>query len=145
MPAKKTFSALVANVFFDYWVVPYETPTYILTENEVQSTSKMFAALCTMLGVTHLTAIAYPSPTKRQVEQYNREIVSPLWHFDKENQKDWDKYVSSLKYVYYMLAHKSTNNTSLVLRYHSTCLGSRLCCNQVVSRPTAMLRLTSNG
>lgn len=55
-PTDITSSDHVANVFFDSWIFPYFISTYVLSDNIMQFTSKLFATLCTLLVVKHLTA-----------------------------------------------------------------------------------------
>lgn len=54
----KTTTTQVANVFFDYCVVPYGVPIYLLTDNGFQSVRKFFAAICKYLGAKNLTIAA---------------------------------------------------------------------------------------
>lgn len=58
MRTGKTSSSLVANVFFDSWAVPSDIPAYVVTDNGLQFTSKVFKTLCPMLSVKHLTTTA---------------------------------------------------------------------------------------
>lgn len=76
LPTGKTSSAYVTNVFFDSWIVPHGTPAYVLTDNEVHLKSSLFATLCTMPGMIHLSTMTYLSQTKGLVERYHRTIVN---------------------------------------------------------------------
>lgn len=78
MSTGKKSSSHLADVYFDYWVVPYGIPVYILMEKEVQFTSKLLGAICTILGEKHLTTTAYHPQTNGQVKRYNCMIITQL-------------------------------------------------------------------
>lgn len=67
MPTGKTSSLRIATVFFDSWRVPYGIPAYILTENGLKFTSKLFAVLFTLLIMKHLETSAYHSQSNGNV------------------------------------------------------------------------------
>lgn len=117
IPTGHVTSTNVAYIVFNDWVIPYGIPTYILTDNGTQLTSKSFATLCTHLGTKQLTTTAYHPQTNGQVERYNKTIVTRLRHYVAKNQRDWDIFVQPLTYAYRSQVHRSTNTTpfSLVL------------------------------
>lgn len=122
MPTGQTKSSHVANVFFNSWVVLYGISAYVLMKNEAQLTSKLFAMLCTMLGVKELTTTASHRQTNGQVKRYNLTIVTQLRHFIAENQKYWDTYAQKITIAYNAEANKSTNTAffSLVILQHTS-------------------------
>lgn len=122
MPAGKRFSAYVADVFFDSWIVPYGILAYVLADSEVQLTSKLFATLCTMLCEEHITTAACHPQINALVYRYIRTILTRLQRYVKENQKNRNKDWQHLTYAYNTHAHKFTNLTlfSLVLSRYPT-------------------------
>lgn len=58
LPNSKTLSSYVANVLLDFRVTLYRIPAYVLTDNGVQLTSKLFAKLCTMPELKNLKTAA---------------------------------------------------------------------------------------
>lgn len=66
--------AHVVNVFFDSSIIPDSIPAYVLADTGVQCTNKLFATLCAMIRVKHLTTTDYHPQTNGQVERYNRTI-----------------------------------------------------------------------
>lgn len=77
----------------------YSLLEYILTNNEVQFTSKFFARLSIMVGVKHLTTAAYHPQMTEQVELYNHMTVTRLRHYAARNQKDCSIYVQAWTYA----------------------------------------------
>lgn len=120
MPPCKTSLSHVTNVFIDSWVVFYGIPAYVLTDNEVQFTSKLLAMLLTMLCVKHLTTIVYYSQTNGLVEWDRRTVSTSLMHYNATIQ-DCDPYVQPLTYAHNEQVHKFANSTtfSLALSQHS--------------------------
>lgn len=110
MPTGTTSSSHVANVLFDSQVAPYGIPAYVLTDNGVQFTCKLFARLCIMLGVNDQTTTAYHPQTNGQEEQYIRAIVTRLGHYFAESQKHSFKNLQPLSFAYNTKVHKSTNS-----------------------------------
>lgn len=108
----KTSSSHAANVFFDIRVVRNGIPVYVLTDNGVRITSKLFSLLCTMLDVNALTTTAYRTQTNGQVERNNNTIVTRRLHYVTENQKHRETYVNQLTYAYNVQVHKFTNAPS---------------------------------
>lgn len=90
----KTSSTHVASMLFDYWIVPYGMCVYVLTNNGVKFTRNLFATLCNMLGVKHITKTSFHPQTNRKVEQYDHTIVTQLRHYVVENHKDCDSHTN---------------------------------------------------
>lgn len=106
MPANKSSSSYLANMVFGSWVVLYDTSAYVQSKNGVQSTSELFAALCTMLGMNHLKTIAYHPQTSRHYELYNHTIMTRLQHYVANNQTGWHTYVQPILFAYNAQVHK---------------------------------------
>ena len=117
VPSTKTTAPQVALIFLDNWVIPYGIPSYVLTDNGPQFTSKFFACLCAFLGSKLLNTTAYHPQTNGQAERFNRTIVARMRHYVNEHQTDWDDYVQPLTYGYNCQVHRTTGTTpfSLVL------------------------------
>lgn len=98
MRTKKTLLLHVANVFCDSWVILHGRPPYVLIDNGVQFTSKLFATPCIMLDMTHLRTTVYHPQKIRQVKQYNFTIDTLLRHYCAKNQKALGTYAQSLTY-----------------------------------------------
>ena len=139
IPLARITSASVVRALLESWIYPYGLPSMILSDNGVQFTSKFFEAMCTTLGVKHLTTTTYHPQTNGQVERYNRTLVARLRHYVAENQADWDDFVQPLTYAYNTQVHRSTGRSpfDLVL--------SRSPTNPTLPTDTALPTLPANA
>lgn len=76
IPTAKMTSTKVAHIFFHDYVILYGIPNVILLENGPQFVSKFFKSLCTYLGVKKVTVTVFYLQTNRQVDRYNKTLVS---------------------------------------------------------------------
>lgn len=116
----KTSETHMADIFVDYWVVPFGIPTYLLMDNGPQFVGKFLTLVCGHLGVEHLTKTAYHPQTNDQAKRFNRTLVTSIRHSVANHQRDWDMYVHLLTYAYNKHVHRSTNASpySVVLSEH---------------------------
>lgn len=84
MATDNTSSTHIANVIISSPVGTYSTSAYVLTDNGVSFTNRLFATLYTMLSTKLSAKIAYPPQTNEKVERYSRTLVKRLWHFIAE-------------------------------------------------------------
>lgn len=87
--SSKTALAHIVNTFLDQRIIPYGIRSFILTDNRSQIVSKVFATLCGLLGVKHLTTTASCPQTNSQAEQFNKTVATRLRHFVGEHQQHW--------------------------------------------------------
>lgn len=86
-PTSKIASTHIESHFFDHWLALYATPTYLLTNNSIQFSSKFFATLFTLLIVKHLTKTAYRRQTSGQTKGTNKTILTPFYNTLRNNKK----------------------------------------------------------
>lgn len=115
VPLTKTTANHVATAFLENWVISYEIPNYLLTDNGLQFVAKFFAAICLYMGLNQVTTTAYHPQTNGQTERYNKTIVARLRHYVAEHQSDWDVYVQPLTYDYHSQVHSSKKTTPFSL------------------------------
>lgn len=65
----------MANVFFDYWVVSYGIPSYLLTDRGPQFVSKFSVAICTYQGAKYLSTTTYHLPKNGQVDCCDKTVA----------------------------------------------------------------------
>lgn len=115
IPVVSVTSTAAATVSVENWIMRYDIPTYLLTDNGPQFDSKFFAAICVRLGLKHLTMTAYHLQTNGQVKRFNQTIAGRLRQYVAEHQTDWDLYVQPLTYAHNAQVHKSTCTTPFSL------------------------------
>lgn len=82
--------------------------TTVLTDNDLQFTSKCFPALSVEQCVTMLKPTEYQRQTNGQVEQYKEASVSRLRHYVTKRQQDLDSCVTPLTYANNIQMRRST-------------------------------------
>lgn len=108
VPVDREDAETVASAFLDTWVASYGPPDTLLTDNGPQLTSTHFRAVCSMIGIKHLTSTTYHPQTQGQVERYNRTIVAQLRTYIEDHQDRWDELVSVLTVAYNSRPQQST-------------------------------------
>lgn len=79
VPMTKTTDSSIVSLFLDNWIVPYEIPKHVLTDDRIQSISNFFESLCAFLGSNHLTRRITTCRHTNKLSLSTRQ----LWH-------DWD-------------------------------------------------------
>lgn len=111
-PILNKTSAHIANIFLDHCNVPFGIAAYLLTDSRrvVRSlnANSLVPSADRYLGLNHFKTTAYHPQTNSQAEQYNRTIVTRLWHYISDHQKNWDPFFQPLTCTYNMQVHRST-------------------------------------
>lgn len=95
-PSAKMTAPNVDTVFVEHWIIPYEIPRTILTENGLQIVIRCFAAMCDSVETKFVTTTEYHPQTNRQVEWFKKTLVARLRHYIDVYQTDWDLFVQSI-------------------------------------------------
>lgn len=101
-----------ALIYLDHWVIPFGISLYVLTENGLQSTSRIFAFLGAFLRPKLLSTTVYRSQTNEQTGRYNGTVVGRIRYYVKELQTEWDDYVLPLTRGYSFRGHRTTDTIS---------------------------------
>lgn len=73
----------------------YGVPETVVSDNGSQFTSKEFIAFLAKFGIIHVRTAVY-SPQANASERVNRSVNEDLRSFIRKDQRDWDKYISSI-------------------------------------------------
>lgn len=74
--------------------------------------STFFVTIGEFNGAKYLTRTAYHPQTKRQVERYNKAIVTWLRYYVADYLRHWDTFVHPLLYAYNMKVHRITSTSA---------------------------------
>lgn len=85
MSTGKTSLSKIAHVVFHFWVVPCGISGYVLKDDGVKTMSKLILTLCTLLCISHFSAITHHLQTNRDVPLCNRTIFIRLRHSPAPN------------------------------------------------------------
>lgn len=66
IPTSAISWTLLANVFFENWIISFRIPSYLLTINGPQFVTTFFPSIRSYLGITHSTFTVYNPQTNGQ-------------------------------------------------------------------------------
>lgn len=88
IPTVRIAAPLVATILLENWIIPFGASSAIMTVNSLQFVSKVFAALCALLGTGLVTTMKYHPQSNEQIERYSKTLVARLRHDIDEHQTD---------------------------------------------------------
>ncbi|XP_063232212.1 uncharacterized protein LOC134536428 [Bacillus rossius redtenbacheri] len=78
VPVANIEAATVARAFYTTWVACFGAPLRATTDQGRQFTSSLFAALATLVGMTHLQTTAYHAASNGMVERLHRSLNAAI-------------------------------------------------------------------
>lgn len=117
----ETMSTEETTIFLTHWASNVPIPTKLLTDNNRQVTRKVFATICTKLGLKAMVTIEYHPFSEGHIETFNETIACRSWEYFAKHQERWDTFKHILTYGYDGKAHWIINGLpfSLVLFWKS--------------------------
>lgn len=96
----------------------YGIPSHKLKYYGPQFASKCFITQSLFLQIKELKTAAYYPQTNREARLHSRSIFAKLRHYVSEYQRDWDKYLQPLTWVYNIRTPKVTGTslTNIILQ-----------------------------
>ena len=101
----------VARVFVTQFVSRYGAPMMIHTDQGRNFESKLFKAMCKLLGVKKTRTTAFTPRSNGQVERMNKTISTMIGSYIAENQHVWDENLAMLMMAYRATPQESTGIT----------------------------------
>ena len=101
----------VAQKLVDEWVSRYGVMHYLHTDQGREFESKVFQAMCSMLGVNKTWTTPYHPQSDGMVERCNRTLKDVLSKVITSNQDDWDKWLPHVLLAYRTAVHSATGIT----------------------------------
>lgn len=102
----------VLDAVFDRWGVPRS----MVSDNGLEYTNKDVKSLLTARGVKHITTpLAHPQANP--VEHVNRTIKPMIAAFLKDEQNEWDKYLSKFQLAYNTVPHAGSRISPFYLNH----------------------------
>jgi hypothetical protein len=78
VPLRSVEATTCAEAFIDAWVARFGVPAHLTTDQGRQFTSAVWAQLCQLLGVHHVTTTAYHPQANGLVERSHRQLKDSL-------------------------------------------------------------------
>jgi len=92
-------------------------PRRILSNRELQFTSKFMEEFTKVLGTKRQLSMAYHPQTDGQTERINQEIGTFLWHYVNYQQDNWTDWLSAAEFQYNDKKHVATGRTPFELNF----------------------------
>jgi Integrase core domain len=78
VPLAVTTAAACADALFQYWIMHYGVPAAITSDRGPQFTWGVWAAVCQLLKIDHLTTTAFHPQANSMVERWHRRLIDAL-------------------------------------------------------------------
>ena len=101
----------VAKTFVTQFVTRFGAPMMIHTDQGRNFESKLFKAMCKLLGVKKTRTTAFNPKSNGQVERLNKTLSTMIGTYIAENQHVWDENLSALMMAYRATPQESTGIT----------------------------------
>lgn len=105
----------MANLFLNHWITPSGIPAYLLKDNGPHFVSMFFQSVRRTLLMMCLVPNSYRPESSRQVERFNKTIITHLKQYVTEHQRNWAKFVQPLIYMYNTELDRSTITSPYIL------------------------------
>ena len=89
-----------ANIFVNHYITLWGCPTTLISDNGLQFTSKLSAAVYKLLGINKVTTSSYHPQTNGGTERVNHTMAQMLAVSVNERQNDWDVVLPHIEFAY---------------------------------------------
>lgn len=101
----------VAKKLMEQWISRFGVMQYLHTDQGREFESKVFQALCSLLGIKKTRTTPYHPQSDGLVERNNRTIKDMLSKVVNENHDDWDEWIPHVLLAYRTAVQSSTGFT----------------------------------
>ena len=117
----------VSRAFVEKIVLTYGTPQILQTEQGANFVSEVFRNTCKILRIKRIQSTAFRPESQGSTERSHRVLAEYLRHYVKEDQTNWDQWVTFATYVYNTTEHSATGFTPFELLFgHPSALPSAI-------------------
>ena len=109
-PLRKFTTKPIIEYLEDYIFSTFGVPETIISDNGSQFKSKEFRDLMAKFGVNHMLTAVY-SPQSNASERVNRSLNEALRSYLRKDQREWDRYISSINSSLRNSVHQTTGDT----------------------------------
>ena len=96
VPLKNISAISVARAFVTHWVFNFGPPTYLISNNGKQFTSKFFLDVCCIMKIHNAFTKNDDPQTNGRVKRFNRTILYALRTYIGDHPHNWDLYAPRL-------------------------------------------------
>ena len=120
VPIGQQEAETVARAFVDKIVLTYGTPQILQTDQGGNFVSEVFRNTCKILRIKKIQSTAFHPESQGSIERSHRVLAEYLRHYVKEDQTNWDHWVTFATYVCNTTEHSATGFTPFQLLFEHT-------------------------
>ena len=107
----------MAKMLWDKFIVHYDLPEKILTDQGQNFESQLVADLCELMGVQKIWTNLYHLQTNGQCERFNSTLINMLGALPKEKKSEWKNHIGTLVHVYNCTRNSATGFSPYYLMF----------------------------
>jgi hypothetical protein len=116
VPVKDGKAKTIAEAIFDHWVTKYGPPERIISDEGGEfNAKKICEGLYEIFKIKKLTTSPYHQQANGQCERFNRTMSGMLAKYVKDNQANWEKYLSTCVLQYNCSKHSTTRESPYLM------------------------------
>ena len=104
-------AATVANAIIDEWIMKFEAPDVIHTDQGTKFNSELMHDICRIFMIEETRTMLYHPQGNEQVERFNGVIADTLSKYCAEKPQEWDVYLPYITFVYNTTVHRTIGVT----------------------------------
>ena len=108
-------AADVAKAFVEKWVLRFEAPDTLHTDQGTNFYSQLMSEVCTLLNRERSRTSPYRPQGNGQVERHIRVLADVIKKYCSENPREWESILPYVLFVYKTTVQKSTEETPFPL------------------------------
>ena len=108
IPTRNQTAKTTAEAFYNEFIVRYGVPTRLHSDQGANFESEIIKELCRLTNMKKSHTTPYYPQGNVLAERFNRTLLDMLGTLEKEQKKDWKKYINSLVFAYNCIPHTST-------------------------------------
>ena len=107
----------VSRAFVEKIVLTYGTPQILQTDQGTNIVSEVFRNTCKILRIKRIQSTAFRPESQGSTERSHRVLAEYLRHYVKEDQTNWDQWVTFATYGYNTTEHSANGFTPFELLF----------------------------
>ena len=121
VPLVSTDASDVAQAIVEHWVLRFETPNALRTDQKKVFGSKLIKEMCQLLGIDLTPTLPYKPEGRELTGRYNDKMTKVISKYCAENPKTWDTMLPYLSFVYNTTINRTTGATPFSLVHGREC------------------------
>jgi len=127
VPIGQQDAEMVARAFMEKAVLTYGTPPILQNDQGANFISEVFKNTCKILKIKKIQSTVFHPESQGSIGRSHRVLAEYLRHYVKEDQTNWDQWVTFATYMYNTTEHSATGFTPFELLFgHPSALPSAL-------------------